>query len=86
MTNKNYQSGRRKEYKIKKQLEESGCIVLRTAGSHGFADLVAINIEERTIKFIQCKPDKFSESEKQKLLSQYEVFHHHLWNSDFEVI
>jgi hypothetical protein len=33
--NKNYQKGRRYEYKLKKLLEGIGYRVLRTAGSHG---------------------------------------------------
>jgi Holliday junction resolvase len=37
-----YHKGRRFEYQVKKWLEDKGYIVLRTAGSHGFADLVAI--------------------------------------------
>ena len=57
MGNKNYQKGVRKEQKIKKVLEREGLTVLRTAGSHGFADLVAIDKTTRKIRFIQCKPD-----------------------------
>jgi Holliday junction resolvase-like predicted endonuclease len=37
-----YHKGRRFEYQVKKWLEEKGYIVLRTAGSHGFADLIAV--------------------------------------------
>lgn len=75
MPNKNYQKGRRKEYKIKKELEESGYIVLRTAGSHGFADLIAIKpgrtCHKGEIKFIQCKPDNFSAKEANDLIKEY---------------
>ncbi len=56
-----YQKGVRKERKIKKMYERQGYVVLRSAGSHGFADLIAINKEERKIIFIQCKPDGFND-------------------------
>lgn len=48
-----YRRGRRLEYQVKKDLESEGWTVLRTAGSHGFADLVALR--GANIKFIQCK-------------------------------
>ena len=86
MPNANYQKGRKKEYLIKKQLEREGFIVLRTAGSHGFADLVAIDKDARWIRFIQCKPDNFCAREKEKLLAEYLMFDYHLWHSTFEVI
>jgi Holliday junction resolvase len=37
-----YHKGRRFEYQVKKWLEKQGYIVLRTAGSRGFADLIAV--------------------------------------------
>lgn len=40
--NRNYLRGRQKEYSLRERLEKEGYIVLRTRGSHGFADLVAI--------------------------------------------
>lgn len=54
MSNKNYNSGRNFEYKRKKWYESVGCVCLRTAGSHGFADLVTIDTYGH-ISFIQCK-------------------------------
>jgi len=86
MPNANYQKGRRKEYLIKKQLEREGYIVLRTAGSHGFADLIAIDKDARLIKFIQCKPDNFCAREKGRLLAEYSMFDWHLWQTTFEVV
>lgn len=53
--NKAYIAGRNFEYKIKKLLEERGYVVLRTAGSHGPFDLVAIDSQHKTILLIQCK-------------------------------
>ena len=45
MVNKNYIAGRRFEYKVKKYYEDKGYTVLRTSGSHGFADLIAVRNE-----------------------------------------
>jgi hypothetical protein len=42
MPNRNYLRGRAHEYAIKRKWERDGWTVLRTAGSHGFADLVAL--------------------------------------------
>jgi Holliday junction resolvase len=84
--NQNYEKGRRKEYKLKKELEREGLIVLRTAGSHGFADLIAIDKSIRIIRFIQCKPDNFSETDKRKLEEENSEFINHIWTSKFEVI
>lgn len=53
MPNKNYLRGRRLEWQVKKDLEQDGWTVMRTAGSHGFADLIALKGD--TIRFIQCK-------------------------------
>jgi Holliday junction resolvase len=46
-----YHKGRRFEYQFKKWLEEKGYLVLRTAGSHGFADLIAIGKQGEVIFF-----------------------------------
>lgn len=87
MPNKNYVKGRAKEYKIKRDFTKRGYTVLRTAGSHGFADLVAVRSDGK-IKFIQCKPDNFSKTEEQKLLDQWEIFNNprFKWTTSFEVI
>lgn len=53
MPNKNYLRGRRLEWQVKKDLEADGWTVMRTAGSHGFADLIALRGD--MIRFIQCK-------------------------------
>jgi len=70
LVNISYNRGRAKEYRIKKKLEKEGWIVLRTSGSHGFADLIAIKKDE--INFIQSKPRKFSETQKKKLMDKYD--------------
>lgn len=57
MVNKNYLSGRRFEYKVKHLYEQKGWVVLRTAGSHGFADLVCLKKQNDQLRilFLQLK-------------------------------
>jgi len=56
MPNKNYISGRRFEYKVKKFYERIGFFVVRTAGSHSPIDLIAFRKNgTRKPIFIQCK-------------------------------
>jgi Holliday junction resolvase-like predicted endonuclease len=50
-----YRRGRAYEYKVKKQLEREGWTVLRTAGSHGLFDLIAINPPGHSI--VRMAPD-----------------------------
>jgi len=49
----NYKRGRSKEYDVAKILEKAGYEVLRTAGSHGFADVIAVG--PTGVRFIQVK-------------------------------
>lgn len=56
-----YKKGRRFEYKVKKELEEQGYYVIRSAGSRGVFDLIAIKWDE--VLGIQCKLGKVSEKE-----------------------
>lgn len=72
MPNLKYKRGRAKEYRIKNSLEKQGLIVLRTAGSHGFADLIAIDKENKEIIFIQAKSKKEKERIKNKLETEYQ--------------
>jgi Holliday junction resolvase-like predicted endonuclease len=68
MPNKNYIAGRNFEYKVKKYYEKQGYTVLRTSGSHGFADLIAIKHDYiSSIIFIQCKNHKPTNQDKIKL-------------------
>ena|SRR6185503_4620491 len=55
MPNKNYQRGRRWEYNVAKTLRENGYHVLRTAGSKGKWDLIALDEAAGHIVLIQCK-------------------------------
>lgn len=70
MPNRNYLRGRAREYAIKKALESQGLICLRTAGSHGFADLIALDTSMNVINFIQVKPKAMSIRAKTALQSK----------------
>lgn len=48
-----YQRGVRFEYKVKQAYEARGCYVVRSAGSHGLFDLIAI--DEHGVEGVQCK-------------------------------
>ena len=87
MGNKNYEKGVRKERRIKKELERAGWTVLRMAGSHGFADLVAIRSDGK-IRFIQVKPDNFSKLATDRLMEEHKIFNNkkYNWTTSFEVI
>jgi hypothetical protein len=64
MGNANYIRGRAIEYRGKKELEQAGYYVVRSAGSHSAFDLVAWNDQE--ILFIQCKREKKSAKNPKK--------------------
>lgn len=49
----NYTRGRNLEYKVKKELEAQGYLVIRSSGSHSPFDLIAMRMDE--IRFIQLK-------------------------------
>jgi Holliday junction resolvase len=57
MPNKNYLRGRRFEWQLKKDLEEQGYLVFRTAGSHGLFDLIGLDKNGKPL-LIQCKVTK----------------------------
>ena len=84
--NKNYVKGRNKEYAIVKKLKEDGFhIAQRSAGSHSPIDVFAINKVTRVIKFVQAKPENFSEKDKQKI--NYELnWLNNMFRVEFEVI
>lgn len=54
MPNPNYNAGRSFEYRVRKELQSLGFVVLRTAGSHGPIDLIAVKPGEAPV-LIQCK-------------------------------
>ena len=81
MVNKNYQKGRRFEYRVKKHLEDKEYYVIRSAGSKSAFDLVAIptvdnvSLLSETI-FIQCKyGQKITKKERDALVK----LERHFW-------
>lgn len=68
MPNKNYLRGRRWEYEVAKQLRKEGYKVMRTAGSHGPYDLIALG--PNLIILIQCKVTK-TEAAKKRLVNMF---------------
>ena len=50
--NKNYTNGRALEYEVMKELKGKGFTALRTAGSHGVADIVAFSSKSLPMSLI----------------------------------
>ena len=68
MPNRSYENGRALEYRVKHQLEADGWFVIRSAGSHSIADLVAFKMGKPTL-FIQCKTNgRVPQEEKDELV------------------
>jgi Holliday junction resolvase len=73
--NKRYVSGRNFEYKVKEHYEKEGYYVVRTAGSKGIADLVAIPplrppsslITPELPLLIQCKKMNYKKVDKHEI-------------------
>ena len=71
MPNANYVKGRRKEYKVVKQLKEHGFdIAQRSAGSHSPVDIFAIDKINRRIVLVQCKPSSMAKTRRNKILEE----------------
>lgn len=51
--NRNYRRGRAYEYRVIRMLENTGFTAFRSAGSHGCADVIAVNRQQ--IRFVQVK-------------------------------
>jgi len=60
----NYQQGYAAEDNCKNYYKELGCIAFRTAGSHGPADVVAIEPDGKHVHFIQVKKVKTEKTVK----------------------
>jgi len=72
MPNANYVKGRRKKYKIIKNLKFLNYnIAHRTAGSHSPIDVFGINKKTKKIVLIQAKPDNFPLSKIKKLNEEF---------------
>jgi hypothetical protein len=68
MPNRQYESGRRAEYKCMKEQRRLGySIVTRSAGSHSPIDVIAIDPLTHSIRLIQVKSGNSAEREKAKV-------------------
>ena len=87
MPNKNYRSGRRKEYSVCDKLKKEGFdIAQRSSGSHSPIDVFAINKEEKKIKFIQIKKGDLSSSEYSKIWEDMKWIQEGNFDIEFEII
>lgn len=59
-----YSKGARREYSIKAKLGKDGYYCMRSAGSHGPADLICIHPERKQILLIQSKVGRLSAKQK----------------------
>tara|TARA_Y100001949_G_C15964954_1_gene321093 strand:- start:382 stop:642 length:261 start_codon:yes stop_codon:yes gene_type:complete len=81
MPNRNYEKGRRKEYKIVNILKNLNYnIVQRTAGSHSPVDIIAIKEETKEILLIQAKPNNFRKTQEAIIMKKHSGL-----NGDFKV-
>ena len=68
MGGRNYRKGRAFEYRVKHYLEKHGSFVVRSASSHGPADLVAM--KGGKVLLVQCKMrGNLSKVEKDELIN-----------------
>jgi len=67
MPNKNYIKGVKKERSFVNEAREMGLIAFRSAGSHSPIDVCIIDVQNKTIEFLQCKPKNFTEKNKEKI-------------------
>jgi Holliday junction resolvase len=70
MPNRNYIKGVKKERAIVNEARDKGLIAFRSAGSHSPIDVCVIDKMNRTIMFIQCKPNSMSMLNKNRLEQQ----------------
>ena len=69
-----YQKGAKYEYKTMVEYKEKGYYCIRSAGSHGIVDIVAINPHLRIICLIQCKSGKIYKPEKERIMKDLKQF------------
>ncbi|MEM5830202.1 MAG: hypothetical protein QXL82_01700 [Candidatus Aenigmatarchaeota archaeon] len=69
-----YKVGRYYEYKVKKHLENLGYIVFRSAGSHGYFDLIAIHPITKNILFIQVKKTFKKDKNLNEMIEKFKNF------------
>ena len=70
MVNVNYRKGANRERRIKRALERKGFLCFRTAGSHSIFDIIALDLKQNIIHFIQVKPKSLSNKSKARLQSK----------------
>ena len=64
-----YAKGRKKEYKICRELRDLGFdIVQRTAGSHSPIDIIAISKSRKLILLVQSKPEGYKSRKYDKVM------------------
>lgn len=68
-----YGKGAAYERAVKKVLERGGQIVVRSAGSKGWIDLVAINPANQSILLLQCKASKVSPKRRMDIIRKMEL-------------
>lgn len=73
MPNRNYEKGRRKEYKIVHKERDKDRLAFRSAGSHSPIDVVSIDVNSKQIYLIQSKPNSMSENAKNKIIKKNEL-------------
>jgi len=66
--------GIRYEYKVRDIYRKKGCYVVRSAGSKGLFDLIAIHPELKKIYLIQCKAGNITKKEKKTILEALSSF------------
>lgn len=66
----NYKRGVRKERKVVNDCKRAGLIAFRSAGSHSPIDVCVIDIKERIVRFIQCKPNNISQKKIEALVQE----------------
>jgi len=54
----NYRKGARFENRVKGHLEGEGYYAIRSAGSHGLADVVAFSLRHGEVMLIACRTDR----------------------------
>lgn len=64
----NYTRGRTFEYRVMAHYRALGYTTLRTAGSHGLADIIAIHPARGEVLLIQCKAVRMGIRAEQRIL------------------
>ena len=73
MPNKSYQKGYRLERQLVNEARKQGLIAARTAGSHSPFDVVIIDPNNHTIRFIQAKAKKLSQNALERLRQRLDL-------------